>query len=131
MPHRAQTQKLHVSIVDDDDSVRKGLSRLLRSAGIESEAYDSPESFLAEAHNEDHACILMDITMPRMNGLELSARLRERGITLPVIAISARDDDDTRQLARDLGVRFFLRKPVDDQALLDTISWVVQEDARA
>lgn len=130
MPHRSQTPKLHVSIVDDDDSVRKGLSRLMRSAGIESDAYDSPESFLADVHNEDHACILMDITMPRMNGLELSARLREKGIALPVIAISARDDDDTRQLARDLGVRFFLRKPVDDQALLDAISWVVQEDAR-
>jgi len=128
VPLKAET--LHVSIVDDDDSVRKGLSRLMRSAGIESQAYDSPERFLAEVHNEDHACILMDITMPRMNGLELSARLREKGISLPVIAISARDDDDTRQLARDLGVRFFLRKPVDDQALLDAISWVVQEDAR-
>jgi len=127
VPHKAET--LHVSIVDDDDSVRKGLSRLMRSAGIESHAYDNPESFLAEAHNEAHACILMDITMPRMNGLELSAQLREKGITLPVIAISARDDDDTRQLARDLGVRFFMRKPVDDQALLDAISWVVQEDA--
>jgi FixJ family two-component response regulator len=102
----------------------------MRSAGIESQAYGSPEDFLADVHNEDHACILMDITMPRMNGLELSARLREKGITLPVIAISARDDDDTRQLARDLGVRFFLRKPVDDQALLDAISWVVQEDPR-
>ncbi len=129
MPIKAET--LHVSIVDDDDSVRKGLSRLMRSAGIESHAYDSPERFLAEVHNQDHACILMDITMPRMNGLELSARLREQGIALPVIAISARDDDDTRQLARDLGVRFFLRKPVDDQALLDAISWVMQEDARA
>ena len=107
MPHRAAT--LHVSIVDDDDSVRKGLSRLMRSAGIESQAYESPERFLDEVHNEDHGCILMDITMPRMNGLELSARLKEKGITLPVIAISARDDDDTRQLARSLGVRLFLQ----------------------
>lgn len=126
MLHKAEA--LHVNIVDDDASVRKGLSRLMRSAGIDSHAYESPERFLAEAHNEDHACILMDITMPRMNGLELSARLKEKGIALPVIAISARDDDDTRQLARDLGVRFFLRKPVDDQALLDAISWVVHED---
>ena len=125
-----KTETLHVNIVDDDDSVRQGLSRLMRSAGIDSHAYGNPESFLADVHDEAHACILMDITMPRMNGLELSARLREKGITLPVIAISARDDDDTRKMARDLGVRFFLRKPVDDQALLDAISWVVQEDAR-
>ena len=119
---------LLVHIVDDDESVRKGLSRLMRSAGIESHAYASPESFLAEVHNEGHACILMDITMPRMSGLELGAQLREKGITLPMIAISAHDDDDTRHLARDLGVRFFLRKPVDDQALLDAISWVVERE---
>lgn len=122
-----KTETLLVHIVDDDEAVRKGLSRLMRSAGIESRAYESPERFLAEVHDSDHACILMDITMPRMSGLELSARLKEKGIGLPVIAISARDDD-TRQFARDLGVRFFLRKPVDDQALLDAISWVVQGD---
>jgi FixJ family two-component response regulator len=124
-----KTEALLVYIVDDDDSVRKGLSRLMRSAGIEHRAYESAASFLAEVRNVDHACILMDITMPRMSGLELSAQLRQQGISLPVIAISARDDTDIRQLARDLGVRFFLRKPVDDQALLDTISWVTQADA--
>lgn len=121
-----KTETLLMHIVDDDESVRKSLSRLMRSAGIESRAYESPERFLAEVRDDGHACILMDITMPRMNGLELSARLKEKGIALPVIAISARDDDDTRQLARDLGVRFFLRKPVDDQALLDAITWVMQ-----
>lgn len=123
MPSR--TGALLVHIVDDDESVRKGLSRLMRSAGIESHAYASPESFLAEPHNERNACIIMDITMPRMGGLEFGAELKARGIGLPVIAVSARDDDDTRHLARELGVRFFLRKPVDDQALLDAISWVV------
>lgn len=127
MPLKAET--LHVSIVVDDASVCKGLSRLMRSAGIASDAYESPERFLMEVRNEALACILMDITMPRMNGLELSARLKEKGITQPVIAISARDDDETRQLARDLGVRFFLRKPVDDQALRDASAWVVQEGA--
>jgi CheY-like chemotaxis protein len=60
-----------------------------------------------------------------MNGLELLRQLKARGIRLPVIAVSARDDDETRQLARDLGVSLFLRKPVDDQALLDAIAWVV------
>jgi len=123
-----KAEKLLVHIVDDDESVRKGLLRLMHSAGIDSRAYESAERFLAEAHNEAHACVLMDITMPHMSGLELGARLRENGITLPMIAISARDDDDTRHLARDMGVRFFLRKPVDDQALLDAISWVVEGD---
>jgi FixJ family two-component response regulator len=118
---------LTVYIVDDDESVRTALSRLMRSAGIESRAYQSSERFLAEVRNEGHACILMDITMPRMNGMELVARLKEKGIAFPVIAVSARDDDETRRLARDLGVHFFLRKPVDDQALIDAINWVVKK----
>jgi FixJ family two-component response regulator len=121
------TETLRVYIVDDDVSVRTALSRLMRSAGIESRAYESPERFLAEVHNDGHACILMDITMPRMSGMELLARLKEKGIKYPVIAVSARDDDDTRQLAKDLGVRYFMRKPVDDQALIDAINWVVKE----
>jgi FixJ family two-component response regulator len=121
------TEALTVYIVDDDESVRTALSRLMRSASIESRAYESSERFLAEVRNEGHACILMDITMPRMNGMELIARLKEKGIASPVIAISARDDDETRQLAQNLGVRFFMRKPVDDQALIDAINWVVKE----
>jgi len=121
------TEALTVYIVDDDESVRTALSRLMRSAGLESRAYESSERFLAEVRNEGNACILMDITMPRMSGMELVARLKEKGIAFPVIAVSARDDDKTRQLAQDLGVRFFMRKPVDDQALIDAINWVVKE----
>jgi FixJ family two-component response regulator len=117
---------LTVYIVDDDESVRMALSRLMRSAGIESSAYESPERFLAEVRNDSSACILVDMTMPRMNGMELIARLKEKGIQSPVIALSARDDDEIRQMARDIGVRFFLRKPVDDQALIDAINWVVK-----
>jgi FixJ family two-component response regulator len=119
------SESLLVHIVDDDESVRTALTRLMRSAGIKSRAYENPERFLAEVSNESHACILMDVTMPRMNGIQLVARLRDKGITIPVIALSAIDDDTTREMARDLGVRFFMRKPVDDQALIDAISWVV------
>lgn len=120
-----KTAHFLVHIVDDDEAVRKGLSRLMRSAGVESLAYDSPEDFLAQVRNTDHACVVLDITMPRMSGLELLRQLDARGNRLPVIAVSARDDDETRQLARELGVSLFLRKPVDDQALLDAIAWVV------
>ena len=120
-----KTANVLVHIVDDDEAVRKGLSRLMRSAGIENRAYDSPEDFLAQVQNTEHDCVVLDITMPRMTGLELLRRLNARSIRLPIIAVSARDDDDTRQLARNLGVSLFLRKPVDDQALLDAIAWVV------
>lgn len=120
-----KTANVLVHIVDDDEAVRKALSRLMRSAGIENRAYDSPEDFLAQVQNTEHDCVVLDITMPRMTGLELLRRLNARSIRLPIIAVSARDDDDTRQLARNLGVSLFLRKPVDDQALLDAIAWVV------
>lgn len=123
MAHRA-AETTEVYIVDDDDSVRIGFARLMRSAGLNPHAYASAENFLDEVSNLACACILLDITMPRMTGLEVQARLRQRGIHLPVITITARDDDETRAWARSLGAHMFLRKPVDDQALLDAINWV-------
>lgn len=114
-----------VYVVDDDDSVRVGISRLLRSAGITVRAYGSPARFLAEVESDDNACVLLDLTMEGLTGNQVQATLNERGNTLPVITVSARDDLDTRQRAKLLGARMFLRKPVDDQALLDAINWVL------
>ena len=113
-----------IFIVDDDDSVRKGLSRLMRAAGFEVKAFATADSFFEECGAATRTCVLLDITMPQMSGLEIQSRLKEKGIDLPVIAVSARDDDETRTTARRLGARFFLRKPVDDRALLDAIAWV-------
>jgi FixJ family two-component response regulator len=113
-----------VYIVDDDDAVRDGFARLLRAAGLDPRTYGSSEQFLAEATYTPDACVLLDITMPRMTGPEVQARLNDRNIALPVITVSARDDEETRAWARGLGARMFLRKPVDDQALLDAINWV-------
>jgi FixJ family two-component response regulator len=113
-----------VYIVDDDDDVRAGLARLLRAAGLDPRPYECAERFLDEVLNSPRACILLDITMPRMTGPQVQARLNQRHIVLPVITVSARDDEETRIWARGLGARMFLRKPVDDQALLDAIDWV-------
>lgn len=110
-----------ICIVDDDESVRRSFARLLRSAGFEFRVYPSAAGFLAAPPAGGRVCILMDITMPHMSGLELQARLKERGMRFPVIAISARDDDVARSTARMLGASFFLRKPVDDEALLGAI----------
>jgi FixJ family two-component response regulator len=114
-----------VYIVDDDSSVRGGLSRLMRSVGLSPEAYASAEEFLAHADPACGGCILLDITMPHVSGLQLQAELLKRKIGLPVIAVSARDDAETRNAARRLNACFFLRKPVDDQALIDAIQWVL------
>ena len=121
-----KTRPCVVYIVDDDDLVRKGLARLMRASGFVPKVYDNPETFLREVGAESPACILLDITMPRMSGLKVQAQLRARGNTIPVIAVSARDDDETRRRARDLDARCFLRKPVDDQALVGAILWAVK-----
>lgn len=114
-----------VYIVDDDQRVRDGFARLLRAAGLDPRPYDSAERFLAEVCEMPRACILLDITMPLMTGPQVQTCLNDRRILLPVIAVSARDDEQTRAWTRGLGARMFLRKPVDDQALLDAINWVV------
>jgi FixJ family two-component response regulator len=114
-----------IYIVDDDDSVRCGLARLMRASGYQTKAYSSPEQFLEEVSSESVGCILLDITMHGMTGPQVQTRLREKGIHLPVIAVSAHENDEIRKTARELGAQFYLRKPVDDQALLDAISWVV------
>ena len=118
-----------VYVVDDEESVRKGFCLLLRSAGIRHRAFCSAEQLLAEIGPDQKGCVLLDITMPRMTGLELQRELRRRQLKLSVIAISARDDEDTSTLARQLGARFFFRKPVDDQALIDAIRWVTIGDS--
>jgi FixJ family two-component response regulator len=123
-----KTRPCTVYIVDDDDLVRKGLARLMRSGGLVPKVYESPELFLEEVGSEVPACILLDITMPRMNGLQVQAALKARGNRMPVIAVSARDDDDTRRRARELDARCFFRKPVDAQALLDAIAWIVESE---
>jgi two-component system response regulator FixJ len=117
-----------VYIVDDEASVRKGLNRLMRSAGMPCRDFASAEQFLAELDPRQAGCILLDITMPHVSGLQLQVELKQRKINLPIIAVSARDDADTSNQARQLGARFFLRKPVDDQALLDAIRWVLEDE---
>jgi len=117
-----------VFIVDDEESVRKGFSLLLRSAGLPYRAFSSAKQFLAEVDPQEEGCVLLDITMPQVTGLELQKELKRRKFQLRVIAISARDDADTGIQARQLGAQFFLRKPVDDQALIDAIHWVMGGD---
>ena len=117
-----------VYIVDDDEAVREGFAKLFRSAGLDPRPYGSAERFLGEVVDGEDACILLDITMPRMTGTQVQAELKTRKLKLPVITVSAHDDEETRFWARNLGARMFLRKPVDDQALLDAIHWVTNPD---
>ena len=113
-----------VYVVDDDESVRKALSRLLSASGYQVKVYAQAEQFLAELGADAVGCLLLDMTMPKLSGLQTQIRMREMGRDLPVVAMSALDDNQVRERARELGASFFLRKPVDDQALMDAIAWV-------
>ena len=118
----------YVFIVDDYESVRTGLSRLMRASGIRTRTFATPQAFLDEVDPTSEGCVLLDITMPNMTGLQVQKTLTARGIHLPVIAVSARDSDEVRAMAHELGASFFLHKPVDDQALLDAIAWVTDQN---
>lgn len=116
-----------VYVIDDDESVRKALKRLLRSADLDVETFSSAEEFLSNSREDQNTCILIDIRMPGLTGFDLQKRLLSKGVPIPVIVISATDDRQTREHARELGAVGFFRKPVDDQALLDAIWWATAE----
>jgi len=114
-----------VYVIDDDESVRRAFGRLLRSVGLDAETFSSAEEFLDSPKQEEDACILIDIRMPGSSGFDLQQKLAASDIRIPVIVISASDDAQIRERARELGAVSFFRKPVDDQALLDAIWWSI------
>lgn len=118
-----------VYVVDADEAVRLGLSRLLDSAGLRPRRCDSLEAFLNEAPGANAACAVVDVSGLCACEPALWSRLRARAATIPVIALSSRDDPTTRRLAHAFGARAFFRKPVDGAALLDSIDWVARTEA--
>ncbi|MGE5668789.1 MAG: response regulator transcription factor [Betaproteobacteria bacterium] len=117
---------LVVHVVDDDADVRTGFTRLLRSAGLDVCAYASAERFLDQVDSAAPGCILLDVSMPGISGPDALMHLKDKRDTLPVIVVSARDTEAVQRLVGALGAQMFLRKPVDDQALLDAINWVTK-----
>lgn len=114
-----------VYVIDDDAAVRRALARLLRSANFQAETFSSPDEFLSKPREEKDACVIADIRMPGSTGFDLQKRIAAHGLRLPIIVLSASDDVQTREHARELGAVAFFRKPVDDQALLDAIWWAI------
>jgi FixJ family two-component response regulator len=110
-----------VAIVDDDPSVRRGLARLLRSAGHHPVSYASAADFLKAGLSAGPACVILDIHLGGMSGLELLAQLRAAGNALPVILITAHDDPGSRDEGRRLGCAAYLPKPFEAAALLQEI----------
>ena len=117
----AQTKAQSIAIVDDDEDVRKAVHTVLRSAGLLAQSFASAEDFLSSAERSETACLIADIEMPGMNGLELQARLTADGFRIPIIFITAYGDTRTRTRAMNAGALDFLEKPFDDTILLERI----------
>jgi FixJ family two-component response regulator len=110
-----------VAIVDDDDLMRTALQGLLKSAGLLAQAFASADEFLGSGHQHDTACLITDIRMPGMSGLELQAQLNADHCRIPTIFITAHGDAKMRMQAMRAGAVEFLAKPFDDEALLESV----------
>jgi len=110
-----------VYLVDDDVSVLRGLGRLLAAAGMKVAAFDSPREFLGRLDPAAPGCLILDVAMPGLNGLELQQALAARGSALPVVFLTGRGDIPMSVQAMKRGAADFLTKPVDDEMLLATI----------
>ena len=118
-----------IYIVDDDESVRRAMKRLIRSAGLEVRTFSSAQEFLDCKSINQSACMIVDIKLQGMSGLELYEELRARGSGLPVIFITGFDSPETRDQAKNAGAAGYFRKPIDDQALLDSIHWALTKQS--
>jgi FixJ family two-component response regulator len=114
-----------VSIIDDDASVRKGLARLVRAAGYEVETFASAQEYLARPGPEDPCCLLLDVRMPGLSGLELQEALARTGRRVSIVFVSGHSDIPRSVKAMKGGAVDFLTKPVDDRVLLGAIERAV------
>jgi FixJ family two-component response regulator len=110
-----------VAIVDDDDLMRGALQGMLKSVGLRSQAFASAEEFLTSGQQNHTACLIADIRMPGMSGLELQAELNDEHHRIPTIFITAHGDEKMRMQAFEAGAVEFLAKPFDDEALLESV----------
>jgi FixJ family two-component response regulator len=110
-----------ISVVDDDESVRESLSGLIRSVGFGAKVFASAEEFLTSNRLLDTDCLILDVRMPGMNGLELQRRLAASHTSIPVIFITAHGDEEARARALNGGAVEYLLKPFSEEALLSAI----------
>lgn len=110
-----------VHLVDDDEAVREALTLLLETVGIKVHSFASPEAFLARLAGLEPGCLILDIRMPVISGLKLQEKLNERGVDWPTVIISGHGDIEACRRAFRNGAIDYLRKPVDEQDLIDAI----------
>ena len=110
-----------ISIVDDDDSLRNSLNNLIRSVGFRAQGFSSAEAFLNSNQLHDTACLILDVRMPGMSGLDLQRQMVANNSRIPIVFITSHGDDNARTRALEAGAVDFLYKPFREEALLNAI----------
>ena len=118
-----------IAVVDDEESVRKALRRLLRAAGLEAESYASGQEFLEQAAQREPDCVVLDLHMPVMSGRQLLPQIRKLATRPPVVVITAHDTPDNKEECLAAGACAYLRKPLQDRLLLNAISAALRVNA--
>ena len=110
-----------IAIVDDDDALRSSLDDLIRSIGFQTQGFPSAEAFLSSNQARDAACLILDVRMPGMSGLDLQRQIVAANWQIPIIFVTSHADDDARVRALDAGAVAFLYKPFHEEELLNAI----------
>ena len=119
--------KIRIYVVDDDASVRQALKMLLTSANMEVRTFKQAEDLLKCEFRKEKVCLIADIKMKGLGGIELQQQLAKRGVKIPIIFLTAVESNEIRRRAKQAGAAGFFRKPVDDQALIDSIRWALSK----
>jgi FixJ family two-component response regulator len=115
-----------VAVIEDDDCARNALGRLLEAGGFEPALFDSAEAFIASPPHRAWLCLILDVQLTGMSGIDLQRRLRSEGSEVPVLIISANRADDIRERAERAGCAAFLRKPCNGNTILALLGSIAQ-----
>ena len=121
-PGKSATERLLLSVVDDDEMLRESLPELLREFGFAARSFSSGQEFLCSEDVKETRCLILDVAMPEMSGLDLQEELKRRGQLIPIIFITGQRDEHIRKQALGQGAVKFLYKPFSDDALLDAVN---------
>jgi FixJ family two-component response regulator len=127
MPNSRESDAL-IAVVDDDPSARRGLQRLIRSMGWRAETFVSAQEFLGRSSTDTPSCLLLDLQLPGLSGLDLQKQMAEAGLEIPIVFLTGHGDIPASVRAMKAGAIEFLTKPVDEQNLLKAIQDALQRD---
>ena len=120
-----------IAVVDDDESVRRALERVLRAAGMDAETYSRGADLVADVARLDPDCVVLDLQMPGLDGFETQARLTEASCGIPIVVLTAYEGEGASDRAIRAGAAAFLQKPVDSRILLDAVITAIERRKRA